>query len=146
MFFRYVDLFILNTHNIVESRANVTYHPSRLMGINDIHNAVSFQFFFFFKTITYQQFMKINYNTYLNASTFWVQRSKILFTPYNFCNYAICKDIIVSGGVWVSPCQMPIGSSITLPALSKFYTVIYFEILHNSFPDWSDVSWKFLLH
>lgn len=72
--------------------------------------------------------------------------SKILFTPYNFCNYAICKDRIVSGGVWISPCQMPIGSSITLPALSKFYTVIYFEILHNSFPDWSDVSWKFFLH
>nr|XP_018912156.1 PREDICTED: uncharacterized protein LOC109040634 [Bemisia tabaci]XP_018912157.1 PREDICTED: uncharacterized protein LOC109040634 [Bemisia tabaci]XP_018912158.1 PREDICTED: uncharacterized protein LOC109040634 [Bemisia tabaci] len=39
---KYVDYFVLNTHNISDpAEANVTHHPSRLMGINDVQNADS---------------------------------------------------------------------------------------------------------
>jgi len=39
--FRFVDFFIIATHNLVDiSEQGYTYHPSRLMGTDDLLNAV----------------------------------------------------------------------------------------------------------
>lgn len=43
IFYRYVDLFVVSTHNITEvSKTPKTYHHSRLMGLSDILNMVNF--------------------------------------------------------------------------------------------------------
>lgn len=40
--FRYSDLLVLSTHNITDdSERSLTYHPSRLMGLSDMLNAVN---------------------------------------------------------------------------------------------------------
>ena len=40
--FRFVDIYTLNSQNLTAKYLNATYHHSRLMGVSDIYNSVSY--------------------------------------------------------------------------------------------------------